>query len=165
MNLMDGATGHGWCSAALSIVLALSGCAHKNHLEPSATGCGQIRDAGGRVAAYCCGTEHENPGVTCIDLSQDGGEYGIYGHCIENGSSFEGKVAPALCCDGLVPMRPVIVSAGATFPGLLPDCAPDFEHFGPSDLVCLPCGNTICDATENRCSCPEDCDQGQDAGR
>lgn len=151
------------CAALLACGHGRSGSIEADAAEPDAaepdggsTTCGQRRDAGGRSVPYCCGTSNERPGVSCVDLS-DSGAYGIYGHCIEQGLSFEGKVLAALCCDGLVIRSATIDNAVTSEPGAPAGCAPDFEHYSPSEVLCLACGNLLCEAHENRCNCPEDC--------
>jgi hypothetical protein len=117
--------------------------------------CGRYIDAGGQPALACCGAPSEIPGVTCVDLSQDGGQYGFYGHCIAGGDEFEGKIAGARCCPGLVNRHPEIESdAGFQIPWS-PGCA---WAATPSIFMCLACGNGICERpNENHCDCPEDC--------
>jgi hypothetical protein len=97
-------------------------------------------DAGLRV---CCGYTGELPGLSCLDLTQDGGEYGIYGHCIENGEEYDAKVVGARCCPGLISTATYIAGCGDE--GIL------------SLRRCLPCGDGRCDGAENACNCPADC--------
>ncbi|MEY4580204.1 MAG: hypothetical protein RL701_4907 [Pseudomonadota bacterium] len=111
--------------------------------------CTQVTDAG---ALYCCGRASEIPGITCIDRTQDGGEYGIYGRCREVGEDIERKVVGARCCDGAV--------AAGLFAVVLKsqDYPTGCMRQGPPSLaVCLACGNGNCEADENRCNCDKDC--------
>lgn len=119
--------------------------------------CGQLRDAGGRSVPYCCDRPSEMPGASCVDLTEEGGAYGIYGHCIAEGESFEGKILAALCCDGLVIRSATVEDSTLAVPGTAHGCAPDFQHYSPSEVLCLACGNQRCETHENRCNCPEDC--------
>jgi hypothetical protein len=137
-------------------------CSKEPSKEPLGAPCGLYRDAGYRRSPICCGASSEEPGVTCVDLTADGGEYGIYGHCIAAGDTFEGKIAPALCCPGLVFRSPETLGPSA-FAGYAPGCGPDLS-FSPSQLICLSCGNSVCEPPENRCDCPEDCAFSPDAG-
>jgi hypothetical protein len=113
--------------------------------------CGRTTDAGDRI---CCGSASELPGLSCIDLSLDGGEYGIYGHCITSGQSFDAKIVGARCCAGLMRVE-ADVETSAVEPGYPEGCAPG--PLPPSSKLCLPCGNGTCDERENRCNCPTDC--------
>jgi hypothetical protein len=99
--------------------------------------------------------------VSCVDLSHDGGEYGFYGHCIREGSAFEGKILAALCCPGLVFREPEVISSKPEL-GFPDGCASDLR-FSPSELICLACGDGICEPDENYCDCPEDCTYPLDA--
>lgn len=146
------------CLPVLSLACGKDPIVTPGHGEP----CGLYRDAGGRRAPICCGASGEVPGVTCVDLTADGGEYGIYGHCIEEGETFEGKIAPALCCTGLIFTTPETVTS-MVFVGYPGGCGPDFSY-SPSEVICLPCGNGICEPPENQCDCPEDCSSSLDAG-
>ena len=72
---------------------------------------------------------------------------GTAGACTPRGSSYEAKDICSLCCDGLAPVSPSKLAAD----GSCVQTAPI------SLLECLPCGNGICDADEDKCSCPADC--------
>jgi hypothetical protein len=157
------------------LCIAQSLACGKGPLEPSsaiedaslptadARTCGLYRDAGGRLARICCGAATEIPGVSCVDLTVDGGRYGIYGQCIAAGESFEGKVAPALCCDGLVFRQPLVPTT-SVFTSYPSGCGPDLAY-NPSEQICLACGNGVCEPPENACDCPEDCAAPPDGGK
>jgi len=151
----------------LLFYLSLCSCVREGPGPSDADGptrlCGLFRDAGGRHAPICCGASTEIPGVSCVDLTQDGGQYGIYGHCIAAGDTFEGKIAPALCCTGLVFRMPE-VSSTASPPDFPDGCAPDSTHYSPSEVLCLACGDGLCEPPENACDCPEDCSNATEAG-
>ena len=122
--------------------------------------CGTYTDAGARI---CCGASTEIPGYSCVDLTQDGGEYGIYGRCIGKGEEFEAKIAGGQCCEGLVRAEvSAETDSGEVFEGFPPGCGPTAP---PSVKICLDCGNQVCEEGENVCNCAEDCPQGAaDAG-
>ena len=110
---------------------------------------------------HCCAP---GEGTACCDGYEQGMCFkfgGIYEQCIEAGETVSGKVICALCCDGLAEVSDLIVSEDPVAAD--PDgCAWN----APVDLLlCLPCGNGICDDKENRCNCPSDCgDTDTDAG-
>ncbi len=82
---------------------------------------------------------------------------GIYEACISEGETISGKVICALCCDGLVQVSDshVMEDTSSEFPdGCGEEGPPDF-------LLCVPCGNGVCDGSENRCNCPSDCDDSE----
>jgi hypothetical protein len=108
--------------------------------------CDEYSDAGYR---WCCGRPSEYPGFSCLDRSQDGGEFGVYGKCRVAGQDFDGKVAGAQCCEGTVRVG-----------YLVPDPADPSgcrSTRPPSLILCMPCGDGICDDGENVCNCSEDC--------
>jgi hypothetical protein len=113
--------------------------------------CDEHTEAGYRV---CCGRETEIPDVSCVDLSKPNGEFGMYGGCLEDGQTFDAKFVGAVCCEGLVRTELFIEMSGAPFGPPPGGCA---FAAAPSTKVCLPCGNGVCDAKENRCNCPQDC--------
>ena len=83
---------------------------------------------------------------------------GIYEQCVPEGEIISGKVICAFCCDGLVEVEDLqsMEDTSAEFPD---GCGLE----GPPDLLrCVPCGNGVCDSSENRCNCPEDCDDTSD---
>lgn len=106
--------------------------------------CGSTTDAGFRI---CCGAPSEISGVSCVDLTQDGGEFGAHGKCYEEGESFDGKFAGAQCCEGLSRLSPLRQTAQG--------CQPDGP---PSKFICLACGDNVCAPLENGCTCADDCD-------
>jgi hypothetical protein len=112
--------------------------------------CERKTDAGFTI---CCGRSSEIPGLSCVDLSVDGGEFGVYRKCIESGASFDAKVEGAQCCDGLVRVENHYPADA----GPLVDATGCFIGSPPSTKTCLPCGNEVCDEAENRCNCPADC--------
>jgi hypothetical protein len=129
--------------ASLSVVFLLD-C--KGHGSDNAdVECGTRTDAG---ALVCCGGDTELPGLSCVDLSQDGGEFGIYGSCRQEGQDFDGKFAGAQCCDGLV-------RVGSELPSLACEPAVDSLFF------CVRCGDGTCGNEENHCRCPQDCPDGR----
>lgn len=83
---------------------------------------------------------------------------GIYGECRKQGEQLEGKMPCARCCDGLQRLSSVVVGEkeSPASDGLSEGC----DHGGspPSLLTCSDCGNGVCDAVENRCNCPQDCE-------
>lgn len=94
----------------------------------------------------CCGRDSELPGISCIDPDQKGGEFGIYGHCIESGETFDGKVVGAQCCSKLARLSTSMPTGESCLTtGLV------------SEFVCSPCGDRVCNEFENRCNCPGDC--------
>jgi hypothetical protein len=117
--------------------------------DSGAQACEHKTDAGFRI---CCGRETEIPEVSCVDLTVDGGEFGMYRKCVEMGRAFDAKFAGAQCCQGLA--RSEII-APATGP--LVDDAGCSVPMPPSVKTCLPCGNGVCDPGENRCNCTVDC--------
>jgi hypothetical protein len=118
---------------------------------PSTGACGRFTDAGARI---CCGAATELPGLSCVDLSRPGGEYGTYGHCIAEGDSFEAKIAGARCCVGLKGVGSER-ETDEVFSGYRPGCGPGAQSV--STVTCVACGNGKCDSLENRCNCPADC--------
>jgi hypothetical protein len=121
--------------------------------QPDASACGTFTDAGDLI---CCGASSEMPGITCVDLTQDGGKYGIYGRCIGKDEVFEAKIAGAQCCEGLVELFQWI-ETDEVIEGMPPGCGMEV----PVSLkICLECGNQICEEDENACNCPEDCPRG-----
>jgi hypothetical protein len=113
--------------------------------------CGRKTDAG---VLICCGAETELPGFSCVDLTQPGGEFGIYGHCIEEGDEFDGKVAGGTCCEGLTRTHPAEPTS-EIYPGFASGCGPGSAPI--SLFICLRCGNSVCEPTEQSCNCPVDC--------
>jgi hypothetical protein len=148
----------------LSVMLVLlsgvcvPGCGGDKH-GADGPPCGTYTDAGVRI---CCGASTEIPGFSCVDLTQDGGEYGIYGRCIGKGETFEAKIAGAQCCEGLVRAE-LDVETDEVFEDYPPGCGPGSAP--PSVKICLECGNQVCEEGENACNCAEDCPRGAaDAG-
>lgn len=68
------------------------------------------------------------------------------GTCVPNGEPIDGKVICLSCCDGLV-----------NIPAVAPDDAGACMPTGVGLVICAPCGDGVCSATENRCNCPSDC--------
>jgi hypothetical protein len=68
--------------------------------------------------------------------------------------AFEGKVAGAQCCEGLV-VASQDVETDEVIDGYPPGCGPGTAP--PSVMICLECGNGVCEAGENRCNCATDC--------
>lgn|GEM_PF-2015156 len=170
---------------ALSVAGALLGCGSNSRLpvdtmngeDGAANGdasAAAIEDAGTyHQGVYtCCGAGRglsccaEEPGLLGYDVQPDGGivavgdlhdgsteancfRYGgASGACAGNGDMFDGKDICSICCPGLVRTNQVAPSGdGST-------CV----QAGPVSLfVCLPCGNGVCETTENHCTCPADC--------
>ena len=114
-------------------------------------------------AAHCCA---EGQGTSCCEGREPGTcfEYGgIYGECITEGNEFEAKVMCAKCCEGLQQLSQATVVGNEVPPesdGLPEECDSAYVYEDappPSLLICLPCGNGICDDKEHECNCPEDC--------
>ena len=137
--------------APLVFSLALLWCCADEAQHRGAAQCGRTTDAG---APICCGRGGELPGFSCVDLAQDGGEYGIYGRCIERGQTFDAKIVGARCCEGLVRVDSVI-ETGETSPGYPEGCGPGPTP--PSTKLCVQCGDGTCGDQENRCNCAQDC--------
>jgi hypothetical protein len=113
--------------------------------------CEHTTDAGYRI---CCGRETEIPGVSCVDLSKPGGEFGNFGRCLTSGEAFDAKFGGAVCCVGLVRSELLVEEDGGMLGPPPGGCGAD----GPlSTKVCLPCGNGSCNEGENSCNCPSDC--------
>jgi hypothetical protein len=115
------------------------------------TACDHFTDAGARI---CCGRDTELPGLSCVDLTQDGGAFGIYGRCIEAGESFDAKIAGARCCAGLVRVDED-VETNMAVDGWPMGCGPSTSP--PSSKLCVACGDGKCAGMENRCNCATDC--------
>jgi hypothetical protein len=124
----------------LTMVFCSLGCGQSDQRAEAPKRC-SVRTADG--FPLCCGNPGELPGLSCIDPDQDGGEYGLYGHCTEEGKSYEAKIVGARCCEGLTPS-----------PSYTPSCQ---ETGPPSLMMCLACGDGLCSAIENKCNCPGDC--------
>jgi hypothetical protein len=73
---------------------------------------------------------------------------GDVGACTGVGFLYDGKDACALCCPGLTRVNPMAPTDGGGA------CA---ESSAPSAFTCVPCGNGVCEPSENRCTCPADC--------
>ena len=116
----------------------------------SGAACDRFTDAGHRI---CCGRESEIPEISCVDLSKENGEFGIFGGCLPDGRAFDAKLAGAICCSGLTRTDSYEEVDGGT-PGFPPGCGASGP---PSIKACRPCGNRSCDTGENRCNCPADC--------
>jgi hypothetical protein len=124
--------------ARMVALLGLLGCSRGSpDRDQTPLQCPLRTDAGLRI---CCGYTGELPGLSCLDLTADGGEYGIYGHCIESGKEYDAKVVGARCC-----------------PGLTSTDTLGCENGSPSLKRCLPCGDGKCEGAENPCNCPGDC--------
>jgi hypothetical protein len=102
---------------------------------------------------YCCDKPGELPGISCVDPNEPD-------MCISAGNVIDLRIAQTYCCDGT---RTIYTYAETTdaVEGYPAGCGPGL--YPPSASFCSPCGDQICDAVENRCNCPEDCDAG-DAG-
>jgi Neprosin len=153
------------CAATLAVLVAACGDDHGPSVEAGTMGdSGQTRteDSGSLAPEcmdfrlrICCGRAGEMPGLSCLDLTKDGGEFGLYGRCLEENETLEGKVIGAQCCAGLTRTSLTAVSSGG-------DCTPAGP---PSVFRCLRCGDGVCGTMENRCTCPGDCaGLEQDAG-
>jgi hypothetical protein len=93
----------------------------------------------------CCGRPNDLPGANCILLSTL--EYYATTCVLEDqGFDLKNRSLGEHCCGGLVAVRDSTLLADGTC-----EVAP------PSVAVCLPCGDGICAANEDRCSCPVDC--------
>lgn len=105
---------------------------------------------------HCCA---EGDGTDCCAGYDQGMCFqygGVYEQCIGEGETIGGKIICALCCDGLTQVWDAHVTTD-TDPAYPDGCVEE----GPPDLlICVPCGNGICDASENRCNCPDDCGDG-----
>ena len=73
---------------------------------------------------------------------------GDLGACAGVGVQYDGKDECALCCPGLTRVNVIIPTDGGNA------CSAD-EVTG--FFTCVPCGNGICDPSENHCTCPADC--------
>jgi hypothetical protein len=100
-------------------------------------------------------TETTNEGRFCIfpDGNRCGMEAFYEGKCgedyvkeMECADDGESKLPGKECCPGLVPKQDVRLKNDGS-------CVV-FEGWA----VCLPCGNGVCDHSENICNCPEDCE-------
>jgi hypothetical protein len=93
----------------------------------------------------CCGRPGELMGGNC--LPRQSVEQNL-AHCLGEGSAFDLKDRSlgVHCCTGLVP-APAAMSVTRQTCSTPP----------VSLAVCLPCGNGVCQASEDRCSCPADC--------
>jgi hypothetical protein len=112
----------------------------------------QYTEYGDRV---CCGRDSEIPEVSCVDLSKDGGVFGMYGGCRPEGAVYDRKFAGGVCCSGLVSARVLVeASPDISHPGLPPGC----EIGAPGGIaVCVACPDERCGLGETPCNCPEDC--------
>jgi hypothetical protein len=93
----------------------------------------------------CCGQPGEIMGGNC--LPRQSVEQNL-AHCLGEGSAFDLKDRSlgVHCCTGLVATPAAISVTRQT-------CSTP-----PISLaVCLPCGDGVCQVTEDRCSCPADC--------
>jgi hypothetical protein len=117
--------------------------------------CGEqrLRAENRRWSSDCCGRETEIPELSCVDLSVDGGEFGVFRRCLREGEKFDAKFAGAQCCPGLV--RAELYSPPT--PGVPVDDGGCTTNSPPSTKTCLPCGNRGCDNSENQCNCLSDC--------
>ena len=115
----------------------------------------EVSPDGRRVlgAILCCasgeGTACCPGGGTSFTCQPYGGSYR---RCIGAGEIYEGKVACALCCDGLV--RKNLDEPEPATGSQERVCTRDAP---PSLLICIRCGDGVCGAGENSCRCPADC--------
>lgn len=81
---------------------------------------------------------------------------GIFGTCASEGAQFDGKEACVVCCPGLVRVNEAMPNDGG-FGSTDGDLGPGacFQILGI--FACLPCGDGICEPSENHCTCPADC--------
>jgi hypothetical protein len=160
--------------AAASDVASLDADTGAPDDSPDAHRCGYI-EAGHVVEAFdgapggrmvpgmvpvCCGRVGDDPGFSCVDLSVDGGQYGALGQCLGLNEMWDGKFV-SVCCDGLARVEAFALAAdsGNAFVAFMLDTADAHETCvftaGPSGVVCLPCGNGICEPPdEDICNCP-----------
>ena len=85
------------------------------------------------------------PGSAEVDLSGCGAwEICCFETCVPEGGS--GGIYPGApsCCEGLVS-----IPCGGAIDGVCEPCDGGFS--------CTACGDGVCDAPENECTCPEDC--------
>jgi hypothetical protein len=143
-------------SAALVLAL-LSGCGSRTTSGVDASMADVVEVPGPDSGEYwqgvykCCG---QTQGTTCCAGIATGLCFaygGIYGTCRGNGAEFEGKVICAFCCPGLTAV------SQEEFVGAVDGGSACIRRKPVSLLICLPCGDGVCAAGENRCNCPADC--------
>lgn len=79
---------------------------------------------------------------------------GIFDECLTRGQSFDRRFASDPCCEGLVLKgSDVPVASRGDGSEFALGCGPG----NPGQFFCLACGDGNCDAPENYCMCPEDC--------
>ncbi len=66
---------------------------------------------------------------------------------------YRNRSNPGKCCEGLVE-----IYAGLKYYAAKDSC----RSLGKSIYVCSDCGNSVCESWENRCNCPEDCEEQSD---
>lgn len=97
----------------------------------------------------CTGAAGDIPNANCIPANPED-----RWPCTEQGATFSGKFVGSMCCAGLEPHTLVEEVPGHVYDGLQ-GCA---DNAPPGTFICLACGDGICESTENRCTCPMDCD-------
>lgn len=101
------------------------------------------------TGVYTCCAPNEGT-ECCVGIAQ-GLCYrygGTAGRCLKEGELSDGKDICTVCCSGLSRVSPDIVSETGT------ECQ---STDTPSTLICVRCGDGVCDEFENRCRCLADC--------
>ena len=99
-------------------------------------------DCMGAGTACCC------KGKTSVDCAKEG-------ETIITSASSD-KSGPTECCLGLTP------DDGYLKPDAQGNCPPSIPLPLPAKETCIKCGDGICGAGENKCNCPQDCNNTAD---